>query len=67
MRPQTGARFRQRKLSPKTPLQVLKEDQIESVEYEALQSQYKIETGVEKSEENVSLNLFWAISTAILT
>ncbi|KAH8821691.1 putative enhancer of polycomb-like protein 1 [Xylogone sp. PMI_703] len=52
MRPQTGARFRQRKLSPKTPLQVLREDQIESVEFEALQSQYKIETGVEKSEEN---------------
>ncbi|KAI9746530.1 MAG: Enhancer of polycomb-like protein 1 [Claussenomyces sp. TS43310] len=50
---QPGLRFRTRKLSPKQPLPVLREDQIESEEYkELLESQFKVETGVEKSEEN---------------
>ncbi len=53
---QPSLRFRTRKLSPKQPLPVLREDQIESSEYkELLENQYKVETGVEKSEENVSL------------
>jgi enhancer of polycomb-like protein len=56
---QPGLRFRTRKLSPKQPLPVLREDQIESTEYkELLENQYKVETGVEKSEENVSLTYF---------
>jgi hypothetical protein len=56
---QQGLRFRTRKLSPKQPLTVLREDQIESSEYkELLENQYKVETGVEKSEENVSLAIF---------
>ena len=53
---QPGLRFRTRKLSPKQLLPVLLEDQIDSDEYkELLDNQYKVETGVEKSEENVSL------------
>ena len=56
---QPGLRFRTRKLSPKQPLSVLREDQIESNEYkELLENQYKVETGVEKSEENVSSSIF---------
>jgi len=56
---QPGLRFRTRKLSPKQPLPVLREDQIESDEYkDLLENQYKVETGVEKSEENVSLTIF---------
>lgn len=53
---QPGLRFRTRKLSPKNPLTVIREDQIDSDEYkELVDNQYKVETGVEKSEENVSL------------
>lgn len=53
---QPGLRFRTRKLSPKQPLSVIREDQIDSDEYkELVDNQYKVETGVEKSEENVSL------------
>lgn len=53
---QPGLRFRTRKLSPKQLLAVLREDQISSDEYkELLDSQFKVETGVEKSEENVSV------------
>lgn len=53
---QPGLRFRTRKLSPKQPLSVIREDQIDSNEYkELVDNQYKVETGVEKSEENVSL------------
>jgi hypothetical protein len=56
---QPGLRFRTRKLSPKQLLPVLREDQIESNEYkELLENQYKVETGVEKSEENVSKPTF---------
>ncbi|ELR10414.1 Enhancer of polycomb-like protein 1 [Pseudogymnoascus destructans] len=50
---QPGLRFRTRKLSPKQPLNVIREDQIDSDEYkELVDNQYKVETGVEKSEEN---------------
>ncbi|KFY07008.1 hypothetical protein V492_07518 [Pseudogymnoascus sp. VKM F-4246] len=50
---QPGLRFRTRKLSPKQPLSVIREDQIDSDEYkELVDNQYKVETGVEKSEEN---------------
>lgn len=53
---QPGLRFRTRKLSPKQLLPVIREDQIDSDEYkELVDNQYKVETGVEKSEENVSL------------
>lgn len=59
---QPGLRFRTRKLSPKQLLPVLREDQIEPNEYkELLENQYKVETGVEKSEENVSTLIFWEI------
>ena len=52
---QPGLRFRTRKLAPKNLLAVLREDQIDSEEYkELLDNQYKVETGVEKGEENVS-------------
>lgn len=58
MRSQHAGRIvRQRKLNRNTPQQVLREDEIESSEYESLQGQYKVETGVEKSEESVSLPL----------
>lgn len=46
---------RQRKLNKTTSQQILREDQIDSAEYNSLQNQYHVETGVERSEENVSL------------
>lgn len=50
-----GARFRQRKLSTKQSLQVLREDQVDKVDDEAAQRNVpKVETGVEKGEEIVS-------------
>jgi len=64
---QPGLRFRTRKLSPKQPLQVLREDQIESDEYkDLLDTQFKVETGVEKSEENVS-SLIFSIRNQLVT
>jgi hypothetical protein len=54
MRSQVPARVvRQRKLAKSTFQQVLREDQVESAEYNSLQNQYNVETGVEKSEEKV--------------
>lgn len=48
-------RFRTRKLVPKQPLPVIREDEIQSDEYrELLDSTEKIATGVEQSEESVS-------------
>lgn len=49
-----SARFRQRKLSPRQTLQILKEDQIDKVDDEAQRNVPKVETGVEKGEEIVS-------------
>jgi enhancer of polycomb-like protein len=55
MRPQANGRIvRIKKLSRSAGQQILREDQIDSTEYESLQDQYKVETGVEKSEESVS-------------
>jgi enhancer of polycomb-like protein len=54
MRPQANGRIvRIKKLSRSAGQQILREDQIDSNEYESLQDQYKVETGVEKSEESV--------------
>ncbi|ESZ99430.1 hypothetical protein SBOR_0192 [Sclerotinia borealis F-4128] len=53
MRTQPAGRVvRQKKLNRSTHQQILREDQIESAEYDSLQGQYKVETGVEKGEEN---------------
>ena len=49
-----SARFRQRKLSTRQTLQILKEDQVESIDEEAQRNVTKVETGVEKGEEIVS-------------
>ncbi|KAF4625459.1 hypothetical protein G7Y89_g12707 [Cudoniella acicularis] len=50
---QVAARVvRQRKLNKNTSQQILREDQIDSAEYDSLQNQYHVETGVERSEEN---------------
>lgn len=45
-------KVRYKKLNVKTPLPVLREDQIDSTEYEALTAETQIATGVEKAEEN---------------
>ncbi len=49
-----SARFRQRKLSPRQTLQILREDQGQGVHDEAERNVVKFETGVEKGEEIVS-------------
>jgi hypothetical protein len=49
-----GARFRQRKLSTKQQLQILREDQVEKIDDEAQRNIPKVDTGVEKAEELVS-------------
>ncbi|KAI9850682.1 MAG: Enhancer of polycomb-like protein 1 [Thelocarpon superellum] len=46
-----GARFRQRKLSTKHSLQILREDQVEKVEDDQQRNIPKVDTGVEKGEE----------------
>ena len=51
----TSARFRQRKLSTRQTLQVLREDQIEQEDDITQRNVPKVETGVEKGEEIVSL------------
>jgi hypothetical protein len=52
---QTGARFRQRKLSTKQNLPVLREHEVEKlVDDDASRHIPKVETGVEKGEEIVS-------------
>lgn len=50
-----SARFRQRKLSTRQTLQILREDQVDQVDDEAQRNVPKVETGVEKGEEIVSL------------
>jgi enhancer of polycomb-like protein len=47
-------KVRYKKLNIKTPLPVLREDQIDPSEYESLTSDGQIATGVEQAEENVS-------------
>ncbi|KAK0720349.1 enhancer of polycomb-like-domain-containing protein [Lasiosphaeris hirsuta] len=45
-------KVRYKKLSVKTPLPVLREDQIDPTEYESLTNESQIATGVEQAEEN---------------
>jgi enhancer of polycomb-like protein len=54
---QTGARFRQRKLSVKQNLAIVREHEIEAsiLDDEAQRNIPKVETGVEKGEEIVSI------------
>jgi enhancer of polycomb-like protein len=47
-------KVRYKKLNVKTPLPVLREDQIEASEYESLTNETQIATGVESIEEKVS-------------
>ena len=52
----SGARFRQRKLSTKHPLQVLREDEAQDAfgdENDPGRQVPRVETGVERSEETV--------------
>ncbi|KAI9881349.1 MAG: Enhancer of polycomb-like protein 1 [Pleopsidium flavum] len=46
-----GARFRQRKLSTKQTLQILREDQVDQIDDDAQRNIPKVDTGVEKGEE----------------
>ncbi|KJR80393.1 enhancer of polycomb-like protein [Sporothrix schenckii 1099-18] len=48
-------KVRYKKLSIKTALPVLREDQVDPSEYEALTTETQIATGVEQGEENVAL------------
>jgi hypothetical protein len=50
-------KVRYKKLSVKTLLGVLREEQIDPAEYESLTNEAQIATGVEQAEENVSRNL----------
>jgi hypothetical protein len=52
-----GRKVRVKKLSVKTALPVLRENEIDASEYEALTTENQIATGVEQAEENVSLFL----------
>ncbi|KAH8908803.1 hypothetical protein BR93DRAFT_944280 [Coniochaeta sp. PMI_546] len=45
-------KVRYKKLNVKTPLPVLREDQLDSTEYEAITAETHIATGVEQAEEN---------------
>jgi enhancer of polycomb-like protein len=51
----SSRKVRVKKLSVKTTLPVLREDQIDPSEYEALTTENQIATGVEQAEENVSV------------
>ncbi|KAL8874554.1 MAG: hypothetical protein Q9174_000141 [Haloplaca sp. 1 TL-2023] len=51
-----SARFRQRKLTTKQALQILREDQIDSVDDDGQRNVPKVETGVEKGEEIAALS-----------
>ncbi|KAL8658201.1 MAG: hypothetical protein Q9226_001169 [Calogaya cf. arnoldii] len=51
-----SARFRQRKLTTKQALQILREDQIDSLDDDAQRNVPKVETGVEKGEEIAALS-----------
>jgi enhancer of polycomb-like protein len=48
-------KVRYKKLSPKTLLPILREDELDSAEYEAITTETQLATGVEQAEENVSL------------
>ena len=51
----SSRKVRVKKLSVKTALPVLREDQIDPSEYDALTTENQIATGVEQAEENVSV------------
>ncbi len=51
----TSARFRQRKLSTKQSLHIVREDQVERVDDDQPRNIPKVDTGVEKAEEIVSV------------
>jgi len=53
-------------LSRSTQQQILREDQIDSAEYDSLQGQYKVETGVEKAEENVCVTCTYTNHVSVL-
>lgn len=55
----SSRKVRVKKLNTKTPLPVLREDQIDPSEYEALATETQIATGVEQAEENVSVLATW--------
>jgi enhancer of polycomb-like protein len=61
---QAGQRFRQRKLSVKQNLQIVRETDIEAstLDDEAQRNIPRVETGVEKGEEIVSLLFFYLCS-----
>lgn len=59
-----SARFRQRKLTTKQALQVLREDQIDAVDEDGQRNVPKVETGVEKGEEIVGRHLAYLIRIA---
>ena len=62
----TGQRFRQRKLSVKQNLPILRESQVEkAIDDDAQRHIPKIETGVEKGEEIVSTSNFSSSSHVI--
>lgn len=52
----SSRKVRVKKLSVKTTLPVLREDQIDPTEYEALTTENQIATGVEQAEEKVSIS-----------
>lgn len=54
----SSRKVRVKKLNVKTTLPVLREDQIDPNEYEALTTDNQIATGVEQAEENVSCFLY---------
>jgi hypothetical protein len=51
----SSRKVRVKKLNIKTALPVLREDQVDPSEYEALTSETQIATGVEQAEEKVSI------------
>lgn len=61
-----SARFRQRKLSTRQTLQILHEDQLDSVDEAQNVPIQKVETGVDKAEEIVSDITLLTIETALL-
>ena len=59
-----SARFRQRKLTTKQPLQILREDQIDAGDEDGQRNVPKVETGVEKGEEIVCCDLAYLIRSS---
>lgn len=52
-------KMRFKKLGPKTLLPVLREDEVDASEYEALTHENQIATGVEAAEENVRISVLF--------